>query len=90
MPGPGPREARLRHPASERQVRAGHERLVAATAEALLARGDEAAYEFSERTLDASDPQLRDVAQYLRMRREQLHAHGDELLAAALKAAGSR
>ena len=63
------------------------ERLVAAAAEALLALGDEAAHELSERTLDASDPQLRAVAHYLRMRREQLHTHGDELLAAALKAA---
>jgi len=55
-----------------------------------LALGDEVAYELSERTLDASDPKLRAVAHYLRMRREQLHTHGDELLAAALKAAGSR
>ena len=58
MPGPGPREARVRQPASERQVPAGHERLVAVAAEALMALGDEAAYELSARTLDASDPQL--------------------------------
>ena len=61
-----------------------------AAAEALLALGDEAAYELPERTHDASDPQLRAVAHYVRMRREQLHTHGDELLAEALKAAGSR
>ena len=90
VPGPGPREARVCDPATERQVPAGHERLVAAAAEALLALGDEAAYELSERMLDASDPQLRAVGHYLRLRREQLHTHGDELLAAALKAAGSR
>ena len=84
----GHRETRVRHSASEPQVPAGHERLVAAAAEALLALSDEAAYELSERTLDASDPQLRAVAQYLRLRREQLRTHGDELLAAALKAAG--
>jgi Mg-chelatase subunit ChlD len=90
MPGPGPREAHVRHPAPERRVPAGHERLVAAAAEALLALGDEAADELSERTLDASDPQLRAVAHYLRMRREQLHTHGDQLLANALRAAGAR
>ena len=89
VPCHGRREARVRRPASARGIPAGHERLLAAAAEALLALGDEAAYELSERTLDATDPQLRVVAHYLRMRREQLHTHGDELLAAALKAAGS-
>jgi Mg-chelatase subunit ChlD len=90
MPGSGPPEAWVAHPGSERQVPAGHERLVAAAAEAFLALGDEAAYELSERALDASDPQLRAVAHYLRLRREQLHTNGDELLIAALKAAGLR
>ncbi len=87
-PGPSPREAPVRHPASECHVPAGHQRLLAAAAEALLAVGDEAAYELSERTLDASDPQLRALAHYLRIRRDQLHTHGDPLMAAALKAAG--
>jgi von Willebrand factor type A domain len=90
MPGPAPSQTRPRRGASEPQVPAGHERLIAAAAEALLALGDEAAYEFSERTLDASDSQLRILAHYLRMRREELHMHGDELLAAALKEARAR
>ncbi len=90
MPGSGPREARVAHPGSERRVPAGHERLISAAAEAFLALGDEAAYQLSERALDASDPQLRAVAHYLRLRREQLHTNGDELLIAALKAAGLR
>ena len=90
VPGLGPREPRVSRPASEDQVPAGHERLVAVAAEAFMALGEKAAYELSERTLDASDPQLRAVAHYLRMRREQLHTHGDELLVAALKAAGLR
>jgi len=88
-PGRGLHEARVRPSAPEGHVRAGGERLVVAAAEALLALGDEAAYELAERTLDASDPRLRAVAHYLRMRREQLHTQGDELLAAALRAAGS-
>ena len=81
--------SQTRHPASQTRVPAGQERLLAVAAEALLALGDEAAHELSDRTLDASDPQLRAVAHYLRMRREQLDTHGDELLAAALKAARS-
>jgi Mg-chelatase subunit ChlD len=89
MPGPGLREPHVRRLASERQVPAGQERLVAAAAEALLALGDAPAYELSERTLEASDPRLRAVAHYLRMRREQLATQGDELLAAALEAAGA-
>ena len=68
--------------------RAGDERVIATAADALLALGDEAAFEASERTLDASDPQLRTLAHYVRMRREQLHMHGDELFVTALKAAG--
>ena len=81
---------RLRHPASETHFPGQDDRLIATAADALLALGDKAADEFSERTLDASDPQLRTLAHYLRMRREELHTHGDELLAAALKAAGAR
>jgi von Willebrand factor type A domain len=88
MPGPGI-ERRLRHPASEPYFPADDEHLIAMAADALLALGDEAADEFLERTLDAPDPQLRTLAHYLRMRREELHTHGDELLAAALKAAGA-
>lgn len=80
MPGSGPREARVAHPGSERRVPAEPERLISAAAEAFLALGDEAAYQLSERALDASDPQLRAVAHYLRLRREQLHTNGDELL----------
>ena len=87
MPGPAPRRAHKRPSAPAGQLPVGQERLVATAADALLALGDAAAYELSERMLDASDPQLRAVAHYLRMRREQLHTHGDELLAAALKAA---
>jgi len=87
VPEPAAHGARLPPNASERQVPAGHERLLTAAAEALLALGDEAAYELSERTVDASNPQLRVLAHYLRMRREELRIHGDELLAAALKAA---
>jgi len=83
-------EQRVRHHAPERQIPAEHERLIATAADALLALGDEAAYELSERTLDASDPELRTLAHYLRMRGEELHTHGGELFAAALKAAGAR
>jgi len=86
MPGSGP--APLRELAPTPPDRAGDERLIATAADALLALGDEAAFEVSERTLDASDPQLRTLAHYVRMRREQLHMHGDELFATALKAAG--
>ncbi len=90
MPGPGLSERHLRHPASEPHFPGHDNRLIAAAADALLALGDKPADEFSERTLDASDPQLRTLAHYPRMRREELHTHGDELLAAALKAAGAR
>lgn len=92
MPGPGPSEQRqrLRHQASEPHFPGHDDRLIATAADALLALGDKAADEFSERTLDASDPQLRTLAHYLRMRRDELHRHGNELLAAALKAAGAR
>ena len=90
MPGPGPSEQRLRHPASEPHFPGQDDRLIATAADALLALGDKAADEFSERALDVSDPRLRTLAHYLRMRREELHTHGDELLAAALKAAGAR
>jgi von Willebrand factor type A domain len=86
MPGSG--QAPLRELAPTPHDRAGDERLIATAADALLALGDEAAYELSERTLDALDPQLRTLAHYVRMRREQLHMHGDELLVTALKAAG--
>jgi len=86
MPGNG--QAPLRELAPTPNDRAGDERLIATAADALLALGDEAAFEVSERTLDASDPQLRTLAHYVRMRREQLHMHGDELFATALKAAG--
>lgn len=90
IPGSEPRRRRVPRPAPDRNVPVGHERLLAAVAETLLALGDETAYELSERMLDASDPHLRVIAHYLRMRRNQLRTHGDELLAAALKAAGSR
>ena len=90
MPGPGPSEQRLRHPASEPHFPGQDDRLIATAADALLALGDKAANEFSERTFDASDPQLRTLAHYLPMRRDELRTHGDELLAAALKAAGAR
>ncbi len=90
VPGPGRRESRESRPVSERRVADGHEQTVSAAAEALLALGDEAAIELSQRTLEASDPQLRALAHYLRLRREQLHTHGDELMAAALEAAGLR
>jgi Mg-chelatase subunit ChlD len=90
MPRRSLREARPHHPASEAHVPTEHERLVAVAAEALLALGDSAADELAWRTLDASDPQLRAISHYLRMRREQLPSHRDELLAAALKEAGSR
>ena len=90
MPGPGPSEQRLRQPTSEPHFPGHDDRLIATAADALLALGDKAADEFSERTLDASDPQLRTLAHYLRMRRDELHTHGDEVLAAALKAAGAR
>jgi Mg-chelatase subunit ChlD len=89
-PGSGPSEERLRHPASEHHFLGHDDRLIVTAADALLALGDKAADEFSERTLDASDPQLRTLAHYLRMRRDDLHTHGDELLAAALKAGGAR
>jgi hypothetical protein len=88
MPGTGSAQARLRRLAPKPHVAAGDERLIATAADAVLALGDEAAFELSERTLDAADPQLRTLAHYVRMRREQLHVHGDELLATALKAAG--
>ena len=90
MPNPGTREVRVSHPGPAHQLPAGHERLISAAAEAVLGLGDAAAYELSQRTLDASHPQLRAVAHYLRMRRERLHTHGDDLLIAALKAAGLR
>ncbi len=90
MPAPGLGEQHLPHPASETHFPHQDDRLIATAADALLALADKAADEFSERTLDASDPQLRTLAHYLRMRREELHTHGDELLAAALKAAGAR
>jgi len=86
-PRPAPRARRT---APERPVPVGQERLVGVAAEAVLALGEAAADELSERTLDASDEGLRALAHYLRMRRERLRAHGDELLAAALKAARSR
>lgn len=86
MPGSG--QAPLPEPAPAPHEPPGDERLIATAADALLALGDEAAFEVSERTLDASDPQLRTLAHYVRMRREQLHMHGDELFATALKAAG--
>jgi Mg-chelatase subunit ChlD len=88
MPGPGGAHTRLRGLPPNSEAPAGDQRLIATAADAVLALGDEAAYEFSERTLDASEPQLRTLAHYVRMRREQLHMHGDELLATALKAAG--
>ncbi len=90
MPGPGLGELGLRDPASEPHFPGHDDRLIATAADALLALGDRPANEFSQRTLDASDPQLRTLAHYLRMRREELHTHGDELLAAALRAAGAR
>jgi Mg-chelatase subunit ChlD len=86
-PKPDVREQRVRHRVPERRIPAEHERLIATAADALLALGDEAACELSERTLHASDPQLRTLAHYLRMRGEELHTHGDELLDSALKAA---
>jgi Mg-chelatase subunit ChlD len=89
-PKPDVREHRVRPPSSRHRFPVEHERLIATAADALLALGDEAAYELSERTLDASDPQLRTLAHYLRMRREELHTHGAEMFAAALKAAGAR
>jgi hypothetical protein len=90
MPTPGLGGQHLRPPASETHFPGRDDRLIATAADALLALGDKAADEFSERTLDASDPQLRTLAHYLRMRREELRTRGDELLAAALKAAGAR
>jgi von Willebrand factor type A domain len=91
VPVPGPVAKRQVAVGHQGQVAVGSERLLAIAAEALLALGDEAASELSERMLDASDAQLRAIAHYLRMRREQqLQTHGDELLAAALKAAGLR
>jgi Mg-chelatase subunit ChlD len=87
---PGPRGKPRRRPAVAPEPPDVHERLIASAAEALLTLGDEAAYEFSERALDASDPQLRTLAHYLRLRWEELHVHGDGLFAAALRAAGVR
>jgi von Willebrand factor type A domain len=89
MPEPDVGGERIRHRAPEARIPAQHERLIVAAADALLALGDKAAYELSERTLDASDPQLRTLAHYLRMRGDELRTHGDELLAGALKAAGA-
>ena len=89
MPGPGPSEQPPRNPGSEPHFPDPDDRLIVTAADALLALGDKPAGEFSERMLDASDPQLRILAHYLRMRRDELHTHGDELLAAALKAAGA-
>lgn len=89
-PEPGPSATHRRRPASEPEPPDVHERAIASAAEALLTLGDEAAYEFSERALDASDPQLRTLAHYLRLRWEELHVHGDELFAAAVRAAGVR
>lgn len=90
MPGPGLSEQHLRQPASEPHFQGHDDRLIATAADALLALGDKAADELSERTLNASDPQLRTLAHYLRIRGDELHTHGDELLAAALKAAAAR
>jgi von Willebrand factor type A domain len=90
VPAPARRNTGVPEPPSEPRAPAGHERLVSAAAEALLALGDEAAYELSERTLDASDPHLRAVAHYLRMHHEKLHTQADELLLAALETAGLR
>jgi hypothetical protein len=83
-------ERRAGRPAPEHPAPTGNERLVAAAAEAILSLGEPAAAELADRTLDASAEELRALAHYLRLRREQLHAHGDELLAAALKAARVR
>jgi len=89
-PRPGLSEPCVHHPASEAHIPGHESRLIAMAAEALLALGDNAVDEFSERMRDASDPQLRTLAHYLRMRREELRRRGDELLTAALKAAGAR
>ena len=89
-PEPVPRRTPRRHPALEPELPVVQERLIATAAEALLTLGDEAAYEFSERELDASDPQLRTLAHYLRLRWEELHVHGDDLFSAAIRAAGVR
>jgi hypothetical protein len=89
-PTPGLSEQCVHDPAPEAHS-PGHDcRLIATAAEAVLALGDNAVDEFSERMREASDPQLRTLAHYLRMRREELQRRGDELLTAALKAAGAR
>jgi len=81
---------RERRPAPDHPVAVGQERLVAVAAEAILALGEAAADEVSQRALDASEEVVRALAHYLRMRRGQVGAHGDELLAAAFKAGRSR
>jgi hypothetical protein len=83
------RRAGTRHLTPQRPVPIGQERLLAAAAEALLALGAEAADELAERTFNASDERLRALAHYLRMRQDQLRAHGDDLLDEALKASRS-
>jgi Mg-chelatase subunit ChlD len=86
-PRPDVGEERVRHRPSDGRIPTERERLIVVAADALLALGDTAACELSERTLGATDPELRTLAHYLRMRREELRSHGDELFGVALKAA---
>ncbi len=88
--GPGSNRTPAHLAAAEPRVPAEYDRVMAAAADALLALGDEAAREFSERTLDALNPELRTLAHYVRMRLEYLHIHGDEAFAAARQAALER